>query len=1218
MKKRVFSALLALCLAFSLFGTALAATAETPSETASTSSSESTTVQENGTEGTDSGDSSVSSTGETGNTGTDSSSGENADSNSTELTGTDTTGNDSQTDIDSQSDDAAATAADGAADDAATADATNGIDLYDWNDWNPGGDHGGGGGGQELDQSYYNANSYVFWDTMTAYEDSDGSVDHGEVNTNMRGMIDSVQLNSKEVRWGNSDTTSWNVSGVNQLNDYYDSATTKKEDYVDLVITPAEGYYVSAVVIACCSNTSSGWGTISGSRPYSCNTWEEGNAFTASFSVGVNGSVTIEDLSSENFSHRSESGVYFILIEVSKIPTPLYVEYDYGTIDEILGGSYSTSVFADPDQWVTANNSNAYGQGNIDTANTQYRYAYASDPSEAGTWEHYANTVTDAAKQAAAAAGHYFAGWQAEYYISCEVSDSAGYNNYNYSFADEYGTAPYDEGDEVQLITNVKLTAIWKPIELTVSKTVEGLTGSAFDTEHTYSLQVQKYNEATQVWEDFADEIQLTVKGDDVATATLKGTEYNNDGTAVTPSRYSITPGIYRVIETKGKDSLTSPDGNTMYVTVSDGESGSSEAQVEITLESILGFAESGNAQTRYALNVTNSYTAAPPTTTLTLQKTFVGLSDEEVEYLINTAHFGWDINYCVRDLRLSTTDGQTQATYMASSEDIPDSLKLPGVSGSLDGGDFGIVASTYLADWTTANTNYKQDNILGTDASSSFIKDPTTDDWTLTITIPVPVTDENHYFTVFEQHQEVPGYAKINDSNATYSITAGDAVTSSGTGKFVDHGTGGENIYEDMGTEVDSVTVKLEGKDYTLSGEEAAIYNEQLTKLQITGATTISFTNNYTGKLDVTKEYGEDSDIKDTDKEFNITISPANPEKLDLSTEEGLQHGLSGKKFSYRIENKDGSIVPVVEEELESNGSFTIKLKADQTVHFTDLPAIQWVVTENVSASSQEGYTLTSDITDTNNGVVDEVTHWNGYRANVVPADVIGSTSWTDGIASVDSAVSSSAVALVTVTNTYTRNTNTLTISKHVSGPMGDTSADFTFTVTLMDTLAGTDVPYTGVIGEDDIVKSDGAIWHADTTDDGSLTGTYTLTLSDGESITLTLPYGVTATVEETNVQGHTVYSRVYNTGTTVGDNADFDPANDKTLDYVIEKSQTVTLTGVNQSVDFMNYRAAAVPTGVDTDSAAPYLVLTACAAFAGLALAGSIVAVRLRRRQE
>ena len=1085
MKKRVLSALLALCLAFSLFGTALAAPAETPSETASTSSSESTTVQENGTEGTDSGDSSVSSTGETGNTGTDSSSGENADSNSTELTGTDTTGNDSQTGGESHSDDAAATAADGAADDAATADATNETDSYAW-----GGQDGGGGG----TSGTYN---HIDVKTAAAYT--------GDDNAQTVSSVDRVTYIDISGRTGEV-TFRRNVSNGEYTHQRMGAGNFNDDTIITITFTLGNG-----------QNAQTYTSTLTKSSTYPENTYYPSNGANAPKLRTYLGLPAYSDEDIEI------SGMSVFL--VSAIVCDGSTVNGKGSLTRVMGLDLVLNVAT---LLGTTPNFDFVVEKTLNGSNTLKEDQFTFTFQEANRADDSIWTVSDK--------------------TNTQTLQTAAQNGENGA---AYITQTID-GDPVAYPTSSKEGTVY----------------------HYYILREIAGDEPGVTYDDTIYGIVVAVKTERTSTSGSSTTEYSTTVKSVQ---------VYQLNATEN------------------GEYTQDEVMETITR----------NNDGDYVFPFINTYDPGPEITTLTLQKTFVGLSAAEVNYLIfgQSSGFGWDIDYC--QTTTHPVDGNdSKQTFMAVIDES-DYITLSDGTEISAGGDFSITAEQFLCCGDNGITSFDGSEYTNHKTGASLTQDSAAGNWVFSVTIDVYKTDDTHFYTVFEQHQEVPGYAKINDSNATWTISGSTDKT--GYGKFID--TAGGNIYENMPTEVNGGETTVADTTYN-ELEDVAIALGYFERLRITGATTISFTNNYTGDLEVAKKYGDESAYTDANKTFTITVAPADPEKLALDTG---THGLSGKTFSYTIKNEDGTVTTPTNPKvtLDSNGSFTIELKAGQTVHFTDMPAIQWVVTESETATGNavEGYTLKADITDTNNGVVNEVTHWNDYSATD-DDDVIGSTFTTDGIASVDSAVrniddpavNASAVALVTVTNTYARKTNTLTISKHVSGPMGDTTADFTFTVELTDTLDN-NAAYTKEV--ETVKSTDSVGWSGSD-------GTYTLTLSDGEYITLTLPYGVTATVEETNVQGHTVYSRVYNTGTTVGDNADFDPANDKTLDYVIEKSQTVTLTGVNQSVDFMNYRDAATPTGVDTDSAAPYLVLTACAAFAGLALAGSIVAVRLRRRRQ
>lgn len=983
MKKRVLSTLLALCLAFSLFGTALAAPAETPSETASTSSSESTTVQENGTEGTDSGDSSVSSTGETGNTGTDSSSGENSDSNSAELTGTDTTGNDSQTDIDSQSDDAAATAADGAADDAATADATNGIDLYDWNDRNPGGDHGGGGGS------------------------TDGTFDHIEIEVAATATLTvNGEPLSADVRVTTNDTFTITATYGS------DSITLKQGESGEL-----DGHTIR----------------------YTKNAIGDGS--TQDDTVELSGSY---------WTGTKNNPVYYT-IEFTKNVT------------------------------FTANDGTQYTVPVTLSVTTSY-------------WDegNHCPGVSNSQQ------------WKKGYFVNGSGIDVPA-----------TGSSKLNQG------------------VIQITKMVVGLTADEFESKK-YSFNI--FDSEGELYK----RVSITMSSSSDAAIQL-----------VT----NVPAGTYTIVEDSESAQIGDYELSTTYQ-VENGPATTGSATVTVS------------AGETAEVTVTNSYT--PSTTTLTLTKEFIGLSDEEVYYILydqkdgaDADQFAFDVNYC-------NSNGTMYDFGTAGFE------MLPGVI-IKDGGDFRIVARDYLSNIVSAEA------LDSADATAKLNKNES-GNWVYSITINVPVCTDGTFFTVFEMHGELPGYAKLDTDSVTYTVSSDETdnhtTNHTGSGKFVCENGEDFNDMEDG------------------ASEGTYIDNRKFRRLSIQDDTKVSFQNRYSGSLNVTKEIGDTNEDADAEgKSYTLTIAPADIVKLDLSSSTGgVQHGLAGKTVSYTVTDSNGNTVNGNgKADIGGDGSFTVTIQANQTIHFTDLPAIQWKVTEN--DASVANYTWTVSYTDQNNGVENDATHWNGYATG----NTIGCTQTDDCIVSVDSDTSVTCASL-TVTNTYTQ--YILTVTKTVGGAMGDTSSDNKFTFKLELKNAADDSVYIFAEGEvpDELTKvTDG---------DGNVTH-YTFELSSGGEIAIELPTGVTATVTETSTNGYTVTSRQYITpaaGTEV--NADYDEVG----------TQTVTCgeTLSDMTVDFLNTRAAAVPTGVDTDSTAPYLVLTACAAFAGLALAGSIVAVRLRRRRQ
>lgn len=722
---------------------------------------------------------------------------------------------------------------------------------------------------------------------------------------------------------------------------------------------------------------------------------------------------------------------------------------------------------------------------------------------------------------------------------------------------------------------------------LTITKVVEGMSEE----------DIKDYTVTIHVGDDeftLGDSLHpFRAQNDGTYIATLQTTVNNIDSNA--SAKVTVT------------ENATEPDGykHTGSTVAVNGESAVSGTRTEIELE------DQGSG----AVVFTNSYTST--TTTLTLTKTFEGLSDAEVEYLIfREDGFGWDINYCTDEP--NTTSGDK--TYMAPGSDL-EGITMPGSSDAMkNGGDYKVVASEYL---TGAEGKLPENGSYQDEKSKATLTKDASGNWTFSITLDVPVCEENsgHFFTVYEQHQEVPGYAKINDSNAEYTIEGSgyEGENANGTGKFVDIGCE-NNIYEDMDSEVEVANSNFTGDDKL---ENEAIDAGYFTRLHITGPTTISFTNHYTGELDVTKQLGDDNKWRDAaNKEFTLTLAPAHLDKLDLNSATEIQHGLAGKTIHYTIDSGAEQSVEIAE-----NGTITVKIKAEQTLHFLDLPAIQWQVSEDVTASEnvQDGYTLTASLSDangdnTNGYVVSDASHWNGYGTG----DEIGATKDDDGIASVDSArrdnaghqVDASSVASVTVTNTYTPDLVTLTVNKTVAGSMGDTSGKnaFTFHLTLSkegedgNNLDAGEITYTIDEAEEQKMKHNPE------------TG-YTFELSHDQTAEIQIPYGYTAKLEEVKAGGYEVYSRQR----TDADEDISGTWTDDTLDTMLtsqhfSKNNVVSdiVMTASRVCDFVNFRPVVPPTGLESNHTTPYGLMVGAAGVAGAALVGSVVVRRRRRRQE
>ena len=188
-------------------------------------------------------------------------------------------------------------------------------------------------------------------------------------------------------------------------------------------------------------------------------------------------------------------------------------------------------------------------------------------------------------------------------------------------------------------------------------------------------------------------------------------------------------------------------------------------------------------------------------------------------------------------------------------------------------------------------------------------------------------------------------------------------------------------------------------------------------------------------------------------------------------------------------------------------------------------------------------------------------------------------------------------------VTNTYTPANQTLTITKTVGGEMGSYTDDFTFTLTLKKAGGPYTTPLT--IEEGTTAKdANGNLYTGTLTAKG---GTYTFVLSNDEQMVLSVPYGYKVTVtEQQENNGYTVSSQYYETGSA-----------GKVLTPGAA-TQTVDSIDKDYTVEFANNRNPVAPTGLESNHTAPYTLMITAAGIAGLALIGSMMARRVRRRRE
>lgn len=236
--------------------------------------------------------------------------------------------------------------------------------------------------------------------------------------------------------------------------------------------------------------------------------------------------------------------------------------------------------------------------------------------------------------------------------------------------------------------------------------------------------------------------------------------------------------------------------------------------------------------------------------------------------------------------------------------------------------------------------------------------------------------------------------------------------------------------------------------------------------------------------------------------------------------------------------------IMVSVTEEDNAPQNYQLAKNKGYTVTVTNLdPTKIYYVTENLETAQVENYKLDVTYSD--------------------PNGIIPSQSGTNE---------------VTITNTYTPLTTSLTVEKIVTGGLGDKTKDFTFTVTVKN-------------GTDDaqfILDSE------------TRTGTGTFALSHGESANLTVPINSTVTVTEADYgEGKGGYTT---TITGVGEK------DDRTATW----TAAAPAEGAQNTITFTNFKDASPDTGVLLDSL-PYILI-----LAAVVLAVVLMLVLKRRRAD
>ncbi len=276
----------------------------------------------------------------------------------------------------------------------------------------------------------------------------------------------------------------------------------------------------------------------------------------------------------------------------------------------------------------------------------------------------------------------------------------------------------------------------------------------------------------------------------------------------------------------------------------------------------------------------------------------------------------------------------------------------------------------------------------------------------------------------------------------------------------------------------------------------------------------------------------------------------------------------------------------------------------------FTGLEEEQWAeaaagLTFTVSSSDEsyhkEGITLGYDAENGYSVTLDGLTAGREYTVtenkNTAPEGfVFGDTqvsvqggAWTSGAEAKISLNKESSQNTVAYTNAYVREDQKLTISKTVTGNMGDAEKKFDFTLTLCREAGDYHTGHLDVLEGTTVSGYESGL---DVTDGGH---TYSFTLSDGEQIVIQVPYGYTAVVNEAS-GGYTAAVKVDGGDEQRGSQAEVQTTQDHTVAYT-------------------NKLEAVPPMGLGSGHT-PYVLMVVLAAAACAVLTGGFF-MRRRRRE-
>ena len=348
-------------------------------------------------------------------------------------------------------------------------------------------------------------------------------------------------------------------------------------------------------------------------------------------------------------------------------------------------------------------------------------------------------------------------------------------------------------------------------------------------------------------------------------------------------------------------------------------------------------------------------------------------------------------------------------------------------------------------------------------------------------------------------------------------------------------------------------------------------------------------FWSNAEGQATVTYKHSSWEDELSAEYDKPVVQVPSVKLTIDKNVD-GLPAGTSSNaEYTFEIQGPN-TMNGTYDGVTFTNGKATVTITGDDEKVIDSLPMASYTVIETETDKLE-------DIT-TDDGKA-------YYFAGVQYGDDSEETNVTADLSTGDKTV--------TITNTY-KPYRTVTITKNVTGEMGDKTEAFDFTTSVTRTVGETD-KYSNSInsasasnGSMQLMKDNNSTGSVEIAFTGDTTGTADdpataaltsggYTLADEDSITISkLKDGDVLAITEPNAESKG-YSVTWSNNATGGN---------------------ATVNGEDMEITVTNTRKVVPPTGLESNHTKPYALMVGAGALAGLALVGGILARRARRRRE